>query len=436
MTDMKSHWMPFSPNRAFKEGPRMFERAEGNYMYTDKGDQILDTTAGLWCMNAGHGRKEVADAVHAQMMQLDYAPGFNFGHPKVFEFANRLVDIAPEGIDHVFFTNSGSESVDTAIKMVLNYWNKMGKTGKRRFISREKSYHGINIGGTSLAGLPANRAGYPSAMPVDFIQHTLDIDNNAFSKGLPEHGADKADEVERLVALHGADTIAAVIVEPVVGAGGMIPPPKGYLQRLRDICTKHGILLIFDEVITGFGRTGNAFASQTFGVTPDVMTTAKGITGGMVPMGAVFVSGKMYDDVMANAAPGVEFYHGYTYSGHPIACAAGLAVLDIYEKEGLLTRASGEIGEYWQQALHSLADLDCVVDVRNLGLLGAIEFAADSAAPAGVAPKMFQPLFDAGMMARPIGNCIAMSPPLTISKEQIDFAVATIRKVATEVFGG
>jgi len=434
MTDMKAHWMPFTPNRAFKESPRMFERAEGNYMITSTGAKVLDTTAGLWCMNAGHGRKEVADAVHKQLMELDYAPGFNFGHDKSFEFANRLVALAPEGIDHVFFTNSGSEAVDTAIKMAMNYWNARGMTSKRRFVARDKAYHGINMGGTSLAGLPANRKGYPSLLQVDFLPHTLDVECNAFSKGLPENGIEKADELERIIALQGADTIAAVIVEPVVGAGGVVLPPKGYLQRLRDICTKHDILLIFDEVITGFGRTGSAFASIEFGVTPDMMTTAKGITGGMIPMGGVFVSGHMYDTVMNSSAPGVEFYHGYTYSGHPTACAAGLAVLDIYEREQLLERASGEIGEYWQEALHSLKDLPNCVDIRNYGLLGAIEFAANDDYPAGVAPLLFQPLFDAGMMARPIGNCIAMSPPLTISKDEIDFVVKTIRKVVTEVF--
>ncbi|TCK05823.1 aspartate aminotransferase family protein [Marinobacterium mangrovicola] len=430
---MDHFWMPFTANRAFKNAPRIIERAEGVWLHNDRGDKILDATAGLWCVNAGHGRRQIAEAMGQQAMKLDYTSPFNLGHDIGFEFAERLVKYTPENLNRVFFANSGSEAVESALKIALAYQNARGKGGKYRFIGREKAYHGVNFGGISVGGLTPNRKGFGPLLPVDHLPHTLDLSRNAFSKGLPEHGIEKALELENLVQFHGAETIAAVIVEPVSGAGGVVLPPIGYLKKLREICTRHDILLIFDEVITGWGRLGAPFASQKFDVEPDMITSAKGITNGVAPMGAVFVRDEIYDTVV-NAAPEgtIEFFHGYTYSAHPVSCAAGLATLDIYESEGLLERASGEIGEYFEAALHSLKGEPGIVDVRNCGLVAAVQYAAPDGSLVG--PKIMQRCYEKGLSVRAVGDIIAFSPPLIIEKEHIDQIVDTLGSIAREMF--
>lgn len=426
-------WMPFTANRNFKANPRIINRAEGMYCYSDNGTQLLDATAGLWCVNAGHGRSEIGEAMAKQVAELDYSSPFNFGHDIGFEFAERLVSFTPPGLNKVFFTNSGSEAVESALKIALAYQQAKGNTGKFKFIGRELGYHGVNFGGISVGGLTPNRKGFGPLLPTDHLSHTLDITNNAFSQGLPEHGADKAEQLEQLIQFHGADSVAAVIVEPVAGAGGVILPPKGYLRRLREICSKHDVVLIFDEVITGWGRLGSSFASEEFDVVPDLITSAKGITSGVVPLGAVFAKDEIYQTVVNSAPEGaVEFFHGYTYSGHPVACAAGLATLDIYQREGLLERASGEIGQYFQQGLHSLKGIPSIVDIRNYGLIGAVQFAA----PADGKPIGFDILkqcYDKGVMVRSMGNTIALSPPLIIEKQHIDVIVDTLACVAKDI---
>src|SRR5215510_10215978 len=340
--------MPFTANRQFKETPRLIASAEGMYYTSIDGRKVIDSSAGLWCVNAGHGRKHIAAAVERQLLNLDFAPSFQMGHPLAFDFAKRLAEIAPKGLDRIFFTNSGSESVDTALKIALAYHRANGQSSRTRLIGRERGYHGVGFGGTSVGGMVANRRAFATLLPgVDHIRHTHDLSRNAFAKDQPEHGAELADDLERLVALHGAETIAAVIVEPVPGSTAVLPPPKGYLKRLREICDKHGILLIFDEVITGFGRLGAPFAADYFGVTPDMMTTAKGLTNAAVPMGAVFVRHGIYDTVVNATPAGIELFHGYTYSGHPLAAAAGLATLEVYESEGLFDRAAS-LAPYWE----------------------------------------------------------------------------------------
>ncbi|WP_043319639.1 aspartate aminotransferase family protein [Microbulbifer sp. HZ11] len=423
-------WMPFTPNRTFKAAPRIVERAEGIYLFEKSGRKIIDATAGLWCSNAGHCRSEIADAIHQQAMKLDYSSIFNFGHELSFEYAERLVQYTPEPLNHVFFGNSGSEAVESALKIALQYQRARGKGSRTMFIGREKGYHGVNFGGISVGGIAPNYQSFGQPVKANHMRHTLDIERNAFSKGLPEHGVELAEDLERLVAFHGADQIAAVIVEPFSGAGGVVLPPKGYLQRLREICDKHDLLLIFDEVISGWGRTGSPFASEEFGVTPDMLTSAKGITNAAVPLGAVFVSDKIYNTVMDAAAEGmVELFHGYTYSAHPVACAAGMATLDIYEREGLLTRAGGDIGKHWENALHSLADLENVIDVRNYGLVGAIELRAPDNLKGKFGAKASALAWEAGVMARGIGDALCMSPPLIIEAHEIDDIVGKLREV-------
>ena len=371
--DLDSLWMPFTDNRNFKKQPKLFSEAEGMYYYTPDGRKVLDGTSGLWCVNAGHRRKPIIEAVSKQVEKLDYAPGFQVGHPLSFEFASRLVGMVNE-YSHVMFTNSGSESVDTALKIALAYQRNIGQGNRTRFVGRERGYHGVGFGGISVGGISPNRKMFGNMLTgIDHLKHTHNLEHNAFIKGQPEWGAHLADDLESIVALHDASNIAAVIVEPVAGSTGVLIPPKGYLQRLREICTKHGILLIFDEVITGFGRLGDSFANEYFGVKPDIFTTAKGITNATVPMGAVFVRDGIYDSFMEAAPEGaIEFFHGYTYSGHPLACAAGLATLEVYREEDLFARAA-ELAPYFQEAVHSLADCSNVIDVRNLGLMGAIE---------------------------------------------------------------
>ena len=421
-----SFWMPFTANRQFKSAPRLFESAQGMHYTTVDGRKVIDGSSGLWCTNAGHGRREIAAAVERQLMNLDFAPSFQMGHPLAFEFANRLAEIAPTGLDRIFFTNSGSESIDTALKIALAYQRAAGQAARTRLIGRERGYHGVGFGGMSVGGMVNNRRAFATHLPgVDHIRHTHDLARNAFSKDLPEHGAELADDVERLVALHGAETIAAVIVEPVPGSAGVLPPPKGYLQRLRQLCDKHGILLIFDEVITGFGRLGTPFAAQYFGVTPDLMTTAKGITNGTVPCGAAFASRKVYDGLMTGPESQIELFHGYTYSAHPVACAAGIATLDIYRDEGLLTRGASLAG-YWRDALHQLKDLPNVIDIRNVGLMGAVELAPRKDAAGERGYEVMVDCFTHGLYLRQSGDALAMSPPLIVEHSHIDELVSIL----------
>jgi beta-alanine--pyruvate transaminase len=421
-----SYWMPFTANRQFKKAPRLFSSAEGMHYTTVDGRKVIDGSAGLWCVNAGHGRKQIAAAVEKQLMTLDFAPSFQMGHPLAFDFAQRLAEIAPNGLDRVFFTNSGSESVDTALKIALAYHRSTGQSSRTRLIGRERGYHGVGFGGMSVGGMVANRRAFAAHLPgVDHIRHTHDLARNAFAKDQPEYGAELADDLERLVGLHGAETIAAVIVEPVPGSTAVLPPPKGYLQRLREICDKHAILLIFDEVITGFGRLGTPFAAHHFGVTPDLMTTAKGITNGTVPCGAVFASRKVHDGLMTGPEAQIELFHGYTYSAHPVACAAGIATLDIYKDEGLLTRGA-DIAGYWRDALHSLKGLPNVVDIRNCGLMGAVEISPRNGAIGSRAYDVMVDCFNTGLYLRTSGDSFAMSPPLIVDKIQIDQMVSIL----------
>lgn len=422
-------WMPFTANRQFKQSPRLLVAAHGMHYTADDGRTVLDGTSGLWCVNAGHGRKPITEALSRQAQTLDFAPTFQMGHPIAFEFSERLADIAPTGtggkLDRIFFTNSGSESVDTALKIAIAYQRAIGQGTRTRFIGREKAYHGVGFGGISVGGLVNNRRVFPQLGGVDHLRHTHDLSRNAFSAGLPEHGADLADDLERIVALNGAETIAAVIVEPVVGSAGVLLPPKGYLQRLRDIATKHGILLIFDEVITGFGRLGSAFAADHFGVTPDLVTTAKGLTNGVIPMGAVFTSRQVHDALMNGPDNAIELFHGYTYSGHPIACAAGLATLEVYESEGLLTRAT-EIESYWRDAIHSLKTAKHVIDTRAIGLMAGIELQSRPDAVGQRAYDIFVDCFEKGLLIRVTGDTIALSPPLIIEPHQIHEIVSVL----------
>ncbi|MCG4452690.1 aspartate aminotransferase family protein [Pseudomonas sp. MMS21-TM103] len=415
-------WMPFTANRQFKAKPRLLDSAEGMYFTTDDGRKVLDGTAGLWCCNAGHGRREITEAVSKQIAKLDFAPTFQMGHPLPFELASRLAEIAPAGLNKVFFTNSGSESADTALKIALAYQRAIGQGSRTRLIGRELGYHGVGFGGISVGGMVNNRRAFPLQLPgVDHLPHTLDIARNAFSRGLPEFGIDKADELERLVSLHGAENIAAVIVEPMSGSAGVVLPPVGYLQRLREITRKHGILLIFDEVITGFGRVGLAFAAQRWGVTPDIITTAKGLTNGAIPMGAVLVDEKVHDAFM-QGPDGIELFHGYTYSGHPVACAAALATLDIYQRDQLFDRTI-ELEGYWQDALHSLRDLPNVIDIRAIGLVGGVQLAPSGQGAGKRGYQVFEQCFYNDLMVRVTGDTLAMSPPLIVEKAQIDTLV-------------
>jgi len=431
--DLRAFWMPFTANRQFKQNPRMFVSAKDMHFKTAEGREVLDGTAGLWCVNAGHCRPLITEAIQKQAAELDYAPAFQMGHPKAFELANRLVDISPDGMDHVFYTNSGSESVDTALKIALAYHRAKGDGGRFRLIGRERGYHGVNFGGISVGGIVSNRKMFGTLLTgVDHMPHTHLPQENSFTRGEPEHGANLADELERICALHDPSTIAAVIVEPVAGSTGVLIPPKGYLQRLRNICDKHGILLIFDEVITGYGRLGAPFAAQYFGVTPDIITSAKGLTNGVIPMGAVFVKNEIHDAFMNGPEHMIEFFHGYTYSGNPIASAAAIATLDTYRDEGLFERV-GDIASYWEDAIHSLADAPNVIDTRNLGLIGAIELAPIEGQPTKRAFSAFVRAYEKGVLIRTTGDIIALSPPLIVEKAHIDQIVETIREVLGEV---
>jgi len=411
----------------------MFVEADGMYYTTADNRKVLDGTAGLWCCNAGHKRPKIVEAVQKQVAELDYAPAFQMGHPKAFELASRLIDIAPDNMEHVFYTNSGSESVETALKIALAYHKARGDAGRTRLIGRERGYHGVSFGGISVGGIVNNRKFFGSLLTgVDHLPHTHLLDCNAFTRGQPEHGAYLADDLERIVGLHGAETIAAVIVEPMAGSTGVLLPPKGYLERLREICTKHGILLIFDEVITGFGRLGAGFGADYFGVKPDLMTTAKGLTNGVVPMGAVFATAEIHDAFMHGPENAIELFHGYTYSGNPIAAAAGLATLDTYREENLFERAA-ELSSYWEDMLHGLKGLPHVIDVRNLGLIGAIELEPIAGKPIERAFNAFLLAYEKGLLIRTTGDIIALSPPLIVEKFEIDKIGETLSDVLKQI---
>ena len=418
--DLEAFWMPFTPNRAFKKNPRLISRAKDVHYYTPDGRAVLDATAGLWCCNAGHGRAPIVEAIQKQAAELDYAPAFQFAHPKAFALANRLAMMAPADLDHVFFANSGSEAVDSALKIALAYWNVQGKGSKTRLIGRERGYHGVGFGGISVGGIVNNRKFFGGLLTgVDHLSHTYNRAEQAFTRGEPEWGAHLADNLESIVALHDASTIAAVVVEPMAGSTGVLPPPKGYLRKLREICDKHGILLIFDEVITAFGRLGFATAAERYGVVPDMITFAKGVTSGTVPMGGVIVRKPIYDAFMNGPEHVIELFHGYTYSAHPIAVAAGLATLDVYLDEGLFDRAR-ELETEWADAAMSLRGKPNVVDIRTIGLVAAIDL---ESRPGAVGARAYEAM-DRGfheydMMMRVTGDTIALSPPLTISRDQI-----------------
>ena len=430
---LNAHWMPFTSNKAFLSKPRILKSAHGMYWTNDRDQPVLDMTAGLWCTNLGHGREKVAAAIHQSAQTLDYAPSFGFGHNGAFELAERLAELAPGELNHAFFTNSGSEAVDTAMKMALAYHASIGQKGRKIFIGRERGYHGVNFGGTAAGGIASNTKVFGRWGEVHHLADVLDIERNAFSRGLPLYGIEKADELEHLINFHGAENIAAVIVEPIQGAGGVIIPPVGYLARLSEICCKYGVLLIFDEVVCAFGRTGSFSAAQEFAIQPDIMVLAKGLTSGTIPMGAVLCSSQIYSVVVADSPIGIEFSHGYTYSAHPTACAAALACLDIYEEEGLFSRANQGIGQYFEDALHSLRDLPDVVDIRNYGLLGAVEFAAtEEAVPTAV--KIFPAAWENGLMLRGLGTAVVVSPPLTVEEAHIDEFTSKLRKTVLSIF--
>ncbi|RMH66028.1 MAG: aspartate aminotransferase family protein [Cyanobacteria bacterium J003] len=426
-------WMPFTANRQFKQSPRLLVSAAGMYYRSIDGREILDGTAGLWCVNAGHCRPEIVSAIAQQAATLDFAPTFLMGHPGPFQVADRLRRITPDPLNHVFFANSGSEAVDTALKIALAYHRLRGEGTRQRLIGRERGYHGVGFGGTSVGGIAPNRKFFGSLLAgVDHLPHTHNLEHNAFSKGQPTWGAHLADELERLVALHDASTIAAVIVEPLAGSTGVLIPPQGYLERLRAICDRYGILLIFDEVITGFGRLGAPFASQYFGVTPDLITVAKGLTNAAVPMGAVIVRDEIYDTFMQGPAGQIEFFHGYTYSGHPLACAAALTTLEIYEKEALFERAAS-LAPYWQEAIHSLRGLPHVIDIRNLGLVAGIELAPREGQGGTRGYDALCRAFEAGLLIRVTGDIIALSPPLIVERSHIDQMVDILSRVLQEL---
>ncbi|WP_322104197.1 aspartate aminotransferase family protein [Paraburkholderia sp. J41] len=433
--DLSSFWMPFTANRQFKAAPRLFESAKGMYYRTTDGREVLDGCAGLWCVNAGHAREEIVAAITQQAATLDFAPTFQMGHPLAFEAARKVAELMPEGLDRVFFTNSGSESVDTALKIALAYQRARGEGQRTKLIGRERGYHGVGFGGISVGGIGPNRKAYSGQLlpAVDHLPHTHNLEHNAFSKGQPAWGAHLADELERIVALHDASTIAAVIVEPVAGSTGVLIPPQGYLQRLRELCTKHGIVLIFDEVITGFGRLGKATASEYFGVTPDLITMAKAINNAAVPMGGVAASRAIHDTIVNGGAAGaIELFHGYTYSAHPLAAAAAIATLDLYRKDGLFERANS-LAPAFEAAAHALRDAKHVKDVRNLGLVAGIELDSRDGAPGARAYEVFVKCFEAGVLIRFTGDILAFSPPLIVSEEEIQRIFGTVRDVLNGV---
>jgi beta-alanine--pyruvate transaminase len=427
--NLEAFWMPFTPNRDFKANPRLVVSAKGMHYKSIDGRDILDGSAGLWCVNAGHAHPKIVEAIQQQAANLDFAPVFQFGHPKPFELASRLAANMPGDLDHVFFTNSGSESVDTALKIALAYQRAIGQGTRTRLIGRERGYHGVGFGGISVGGMVKNRMWFGSLLTgVDHLPHTLDMERNRFVKGQPEHGAELADDLERIVELHDASNIAAVIVEPVAGSIGVYPPPKGYLKRLREICDRHGILLIFDEVITAYGRLGSFSAAEYFDVQPDIITSAKGLTSGTVPMGAVYVRKHIYDAFMNGPEKAIELFHGYTYSAHPLASAAALATMEVYKEEGLFENAAN-LADTWADAIHSLKDHPNVIDIRTIGIMAAIELAPRPGAPGARAYEAMIKAFEDGMMIRITADTIALSPPLILDAGHIEQAVEIVGNV-------
>jgi beta-alanine--pyruvate transaminase len=428
---LEEHWMPFSGNRAFKDDPRLLVKAEGVYYWNHKGEKLIDGSSGLFCCALGHGRKEIADAVAKQLTELDYASPFQMGHPGSFEVARRVAGLTPDDLNHVFFVNSGSEAIDTALKISIAYHRARGEGQRRHFVSRERAYHGVNIGGTTLGGIMKNREAFGSVMPgVVHMRHTW-LEENKFTQGQPKTGAELAEDLDRFASLLGGDSIAACFVEPIAGSTGCLVPPVGYLERLREICDTHGILLVFDEVICGFGRTGTPFAAETFGVTPDIMTMAKAITNGAQPMGAVAVRDGIYETVMESAAPGaIELFHGYTYSGHPAACAASLAVLDIYEKEGVFDNAAA-MAPYFQDAIFGMKDISGISDIRGYGMLAGIDLAPEGGAGAR-GMEIHKKLFASGVYMKFTGDTALVAPPLVSTRENIDEIVDGLKRVLTE----
>ncbi|MCW3477520.1 aspartate aminotransferase family protein [Limobrevibacterium gyesilva] len=423
--NLDAFWMPYTANRAYKSTPRLLARAEGMHYYTNDGQEVIDGTAGLWCVNAGHGRREITEAIQKQAAVMDFAPTFQMGHPIAFQAAAKVAEMTPDGLDHVFFTNSGSESADTALKIALAYQRARGEAQRVRLIGRERGYHGVGFGGMSVGGIGPNRKQFGALLPyVDHLPHTHAPEHNAFTRGQPAWGAHLADALDGLVALHG-DTIAAVIVEPLAGSTGVLVPPQGYLQRLRELCDKHGILLIFDEVITGFGRIGAPFGAERLGVTPDMITMAKGLTNAAVPMGAVAVHDKIYSAIVDGAPAGIELFHGYTYSGHPLASAAAIASVDLHRAEDLPGRARAMEG-YFEDAAHSLKGLPNVIDIRNMGLVAGIELQGRAGKPTDRATRIFHRCFDAGVLIRTTGDIIALSPPLIVEKPHVDRIFGTL----------
>jgi beta-alanine--pyruvate transaminase len=432
--DLEAYWLPFTPNRAFKAAPRLIARAKDMHYYTPEGRAVLDGTAGLWCTNAGHNRDPIVKAISAQAAELDYAPAFQFAHPKAFELAGRIAALAPGDLDHVFFCNSGSEAVDTALKIALAYHHVRGEGSRTRLIGRERGYHGVGFGGIAVGGMVNNRKFFGTLLAgVDHLPATYDREHQAFTAGEPDWGAHLADELERIVALHDAATIAAVIVEPMAGSAGVLPPPKGYLQRLRQICDKHRLLLIFDEVITGFGRLGFAFAAERYGVVPDLMTFAKGVTSGTVPMGGVIARASIYEAFMRGPEHVVELFHGYTYSAHPLACAAALATLDLYRDEDLFGRAR-KLEPKWAQAAMGLRNLPHVLDIRTLGLTAAIDLASRPDAAGRRAYDAMVKAFDTeSLVIRVTGDTIALTPPLIVSDAEIADLFGRVARVIRAV---
>ena len=427
--NLDNFWIPFTANRSFKAEPRLLVEADGMYYTSDDDKKILDGIAGLWCCNAGHCHPHIVKAVQDQIATMDYASAFNMSHPKAFELAEKISQLTPEGLDRIFFGNSGSEAVDTALKVAVAYHVSRGEGQRSRFISREKGYHGVNVGGTSVGGIPTNRKSFGALLSgTDHLPHTWDPKEMAFSKGQPTWGLHLAEELESILTLQDASTIAGVIIEPVIGSGGVIVPPEGYLERIREICDKHGILLIFDEVITGFGRLGNSFAANRFNVCPDIITMAKGLTGAAIPMSATAFKTEIYDEIVNNSDSLIELFHGYTYSGHPVAAAAGLATLEVYENENLFDRAL-TMEPIFEENLHSLKGEKFIIDIRNLGLMGAIHFGSeDNRTAVEVASKVFKYCYENDVLVRYSGEFIVLSPALIVEEEQIKLIIESIRQ--------
>jgi beta-alanine--pyruvate transaminase len=432
LSELEPYWMPFSPNKEFKKEPRMIVRAEGMYLYTPDGRALIDASAGLFCVAAGHCRPEIADAVFRQLKTLDYAGSFLRAHPKAFELATRIAQYTPASLNRVFFVNSGSEAVDTAMKMALMFHRVRGQSQRQIFVSRERAYHGVNIGGVALGGMVNNRRAFGTGLPTVYHMRHTALPENRMVKGQPERGAELADDLQRFCQLYGGENIAAVFVEPTAGSSGCLPPPKGYLNRLREICDQNGILLVFDEVICGWGRMGANFGAQAFGVTPDLMTMAKAMTNGAQPMGAVVARQSIYDAI-TDAGPerGIEFFHGYTYSAHPVACAAGLATLDIFAKDGLIERAR-EMSPYFADAVHSLADLACVADIRSYGMLAAVELRSQGV-PGSRGHEVQKRLYDTGLHLKSTGESLILAPPLVAERAHIDEIVGKVRAVLAQI---